>query len=67
MVGQKIGFISGVRRALAPLKRFALRHDVDKTLGARSVVAINQQAGDIGNVARFESVTEKQNEKRRQN
>jgi len=66
-MAQKIGLISSVRRTLLPPKRFALQHDVDKSLGARRVVAINQQAGDIGNVARFESVAEEQNEKRRQN
>src|SRR6185295_567309 len=53
--------------SLAPLKSFVLLHDVDKTLGPRRVVAINQQAGDIGNVARFKSITEEQDEERWQN
>ena len=44
-MSEKIGFVGSVRRALAPLKCFILQHDVDKTLGARRVVAIDQQAG----------------------
>ena len=66
VVFEQIGFVLHFGRQFFPLKSFVLFHDVDETLRARRVVAIDQERGHVCHFIRLKGVTENESEDRRQ-